>query len=90
MISEEWDMYKEDDVVKVKEVKDKILNEDFSMDVDYILSFTALIYEMLRLTDTDRPCLHNIYEWWDSIIGKVKEAIYKKEQKRLIENSRYN
>ena len=29
VISEEWDMYKEDDVVKAKEVKDKILNEDF-------------------------------------------------------------
>ena len=29
VISEEWEMYKEDDVVKAKEVKDKILNEDF-------------------------------------------------------------
>ena len=29
MISEEWEMYKEDDVVKAKDVKDKILNEDF-------------------------------------------------------------
>ena len=55
-------MYKEDDVVKVKEVNDKILNEDFWMDVDYIISFTTPIYEMLRLVDTDRPCLHNIYE----------------------------
>ena len=47
MISEEWEMYKEDDVVKDKEVKDKILNEDFWMDVDYILTCTAPIYEML-------------------------------------------
>ena len=38
VISEEWDMYKEDDVVKAKEVKDKILNEYFWMDVDYILT----------------------------------------------------
>ena len=55
VISEEWEMYKEDDVVKVKEVKDKMLNEDFWMDVDYILSFTAPIYEMLRLADTEKP-----------------------------------
>ena len=55
------------------------------MDIDYILSFTAPIYEMLRVADTDRSCLHNIYEWWDLIIVKVKEAIYKKEQKRLTE-----
>ena len=90
MISEEWEMYKEDDVVKAKEVKDKILNEDFWMDVDYILSFTTPMYEMLRLADTDKPCLHNIYEWWDSMIEKVKEAIYKKEHKSFTENSRYN
>ena len=83
-------MYKEDDLVKAKEVKDKILNEDFWMDVDYILSFTTPMYEMLRLTDTDKPCLHNIYEWWNSIIEKVKEAIYKKEHKSFTENSRYN
>ena len=81
VISEEWEMYKEDDVVKAKEVKDKILNEDFWMDVDYILSFTAPMYEMLRLADTDKPCLHNIYEWWYLMIRKVKEAIYKKEHK---------
>ena len=53
MISEECEMYKEDDVVKAKEVNDKILNEDFWMDVNYILSFTAPMYEMLRLADTD-------------------------------------
>ena len=64
------------DVVKAKEVKDKILNEDFWMDVDYILSFTAPMYEMLRLIDTDKPCLYNIYEWWDSMIEKVKGTIY--------------
>ena len=81
VISEEWEMYKEDDLVKAKEVKDKILNEDFWMDVDYILNFTTLMYEMLRLANTDKPCLHNIYEWWDSIIEKVKEAIYKKNIK---------
>ena len=90
VISEEWEMYKADDVVKAKEVKDKILNEDFWMDVDYIFSFTAPMYEMLRLADTDKPCLHNIYEWWDSMIEKVKEAIYKKEHKSFTENSRYN
>ena len=63
VISEEWEMYKEYDVVRAKEVKDKILNEDFWMDVDYILIFTAPMSEMHQLADTDKPCLHNIYEW---------------------------
>ena len=44
MISEEWEMYKEDDVVKAKEVRDKIQNEDFCMDVDYIFNFTPPMY----------------------------------------------
>ena len=83
-------MYKERDGVKAKEVKDKILNENFWMDVDNILRFTTPMYEMLRLADTEKPCLHNIYEWWDLMFEKVKEAIYKKEHKSFIENSRYN
>ena len=66
--------------MKAQEVKDKILNEDFWMDVDYILSFTAPMYEMLQLA-SDKHCLHNIYEWWDSMIKKVKEAIYTKNIK---------
>ena len=90
VISEEWEMYKQDDVVKAKEVKDKILNEDFCMDVDYILNFTAPMYKMLRLADTHKLFLYNIYEWWDSMIEKMKEAIYKKEHKIFTENSRYN
>ena len=72
VISEEWEMCIEDDVVKAKEVKDKILNKDFWKVVDYIISFTAPIYEMLQLANIDRPCLHNIYKWWDPMIEKVK------------------
>ena len=81
VISEEWEMYKEDDLVKAKKVKDKILNEDFWMDVDYILSFTTPMYEMLRLAvshpadpdptrmaDSNRsPGCDTIYTiYWDS------------------------
>ena len=33
--------------------------------VDYILEFIAPIYDMLRKADTDKPCLHLVYEMWD-------------------------
>ncbi|KAK0589312.1 hypothetical protein LWI29_012475 [Acer saccharum] len=87
VISERWDLYKEDDVQKARAVKEKILDEDFWGDIDYILDFTAPIYEMLRLADTDTPCLHLVYEWWDTMIEKVKIAIFKKEQRPLHEES---
>ncbi|TXG48662.1 hypothetical protein EZV62_024537 [Acer yangbiense] len=89
VISEKWDMYKEDDVEKARAVKEKLLNELFWLDIDYILDFTALIYEMVRITDTDKPCLHLVYEWWDSMIEKVKIAIFTKERRQLEDASRF-
>ncbi|BFG40558.1 hypothetical protein CerSpe_268320 [Prunus speciosa] len=48
VISEQWDIYKEDDVVKTRKGKEKILDECFWEDIDYILNFTSPIYEMFR------------------------------------------
>ena len=47
--------------------------------VDYILEFTAPIYDMLRVADTDKPCLHLVYEMWDSMIEKMNATIYRYE-----------
>lgn len=77
VISERWDLYKEDDVVKARAVKYKILDDQFWEKIDYILSFTSPIYEMLRKADTDQPCLHLVYEWWDEMIEKIRVAISK-------------
>ncbi|KAK2665693.1 hypothetical protein Ddye_004267 [Dipteronia dyeriana] len=89
VISERWDMYKDDDVEKARAVKEKILNEYFWVDIDYILSFTAPIYEILWMADTDTPCLHLVYEWWDSMIEKVKIAKFRKERRQLDDKSRF-
>ncbi|KAG6518913.1 hypothetical protein ZIOFF_022399 [Zingiber officinale] len=55
VISERWDVYKEDDVVKARVVKYKILDDQFWEKIDYILAFTSPIYEMLRKADIDQP-----------------------------------
>ena len=34
---------------------------------------------MLRVTDTYKPCLHLVYEMWDSMIEKLKATIYRHE-----------
>ncbi|CAI9271764.1 unnamed protein product [Lactuca saligna] len=80
VISEEWSSYRLDDTEKANAVKEYILNDDWWDKITYILSFTGPIYEMIRACDTDKPCLHLVYEMWDSMIEKVKIEIYKKEK----------
>ena len=46
-ISEQWASYREDDVEKGQKVKDMILSDLWWDKVDYILEFTAPIYDML-------------------------------------------
>lgn len=89
VISDEWLSYKEDDIGKALFVKDKILDDIWWDKIDYILSFTDPIYDVLRRGDTDKPCLHLIYEMWDSMIEKVKAAIYRHERKQEDEESRF-
>ncbi|XP_075644935.1 uncharacterized protein LOC142615903 [Castanea sativa] len=86
-ISEQWASYKEDDVGKAQKVKEMILSDLWWDRVDYILEFAVLIYDMTRLVDTDKPCLHLVYEMWDSMIEKVKAAIYRHEG---LEDDEYN
>ena len=85
-ISDQWAAYREDDVGKAQKVKEMILSDPW-WDVDYILEFIAPIYDMLRVTDIDRPCLHLVYEMWDSMIEKVKAAIYRHKG---LENDKYS
>ena len=54
--------YREDDVRKVRLAKEKILDDMWWNKIYYILSFTALIYNMLRFCDNDKPCLHLVYD----------------------------
>jgi len=79
VISDQWASYREDDVGKTQKVKDMILSDLWWDNIDYILEFTVPIYDMLRIADTDKPCLHLVYEMWDSMIEKVKAVIYRHE-----------
>ena len=56
----------------------------------YIVDFTEPIYEVLQVADTDTPCLHLIYQMWDSMIEKVKKkTIYQHEEKEESEESTF-
>ncbi|OMO84936.1 hypothetical protein COLO4_21793 [Corchorus olitorius] len=82
VISEEWSSYREDDVCKARRVKEIILDDEWWDQVDYIVSFTDPIYEMLRIMDTDRPTLHLFFEMWDEMIENVRETIFNHERKK--------
>jgi len=86
VISDKWNIYK-DDAPTAQVVKEKILSDVWWGNVEYILRITNPIYEMIRLADTDTPCLHLIYEMWDSMIERVKKAIYQYEGLELDEVS---
>ncbi|XP_062199858.1 uncharacterized protein LOC133902258 [Phragmites australis] len=79
VVGDKWMAYREDDPTKTQAVKEKILNDIWWDQVQYIVDFTDPIYSMLRAADTDKPCLHLVYEMWDSMIEKVRVCIYRKE-----------
>ncbi|XP_057418312.1 uncharacterized protein LOC130712497 [Lotus japonicus] len=89
VISDKWNSYKDDDVEKAKLVREKLLDVIGWDKVDYILSFTSPIYDVLRKMDTDASTLHVVYEMWDSMIENVRKVIYKSERKTESEVSTF-
>ena len=89
VISDAWETYREDNSGLARHVREKILCERWWENVAYIVDFTDPIYEMLRVADTDKPCLHLIYEMWDTMIENVKKVIYTKEKKQDDEQSTF-
>ncbi|XP_058009561.1 uncharacterized protein LOC110640551 [Hevea brasiliensis] len=82
VMSNQWAQYREDDQSKARFVRDKVVDEDWWEKVDYIIAFTGPIYDMIRVCDTEKPCLHLVYELWDSMIEKVKQVIFDHEGKQ--------
>jgi hypothetical protein len=90
VIKECWNEYQEDNVNRVNFVREKILDEvGFWKKIEYILAFAEPIHEMLRIADTDKPCLHLVCDMWDVMIHKVKTVIYAHEGKTSDEESSF-
>ncbi|KAH1249398.1 hypothetical protein GmHk_05G012750 [Glycine max] len=56
---------------------------------DYLQRLNFPIYDVLRRTDIEASSLHLVYEMWDSMIEKVKNAIYQYERKEESEGSTF-
>ncbi|XP_074336689.1 uncharacterized protein LOC141673859 [Apium graveolens] len=87
VLCEEWSTYREYDLPKAQVMRTTILDEYWWDSVDYILEFTAPMYDMLRFSDTDKLSLHLVYDMWDDMIEKVKNIIYRHEKKEHFEES---
>lgn len=79
VISTEWSTWGESKTEQGKKVSRMILNDDWWVDVKYIVSFTSPIMELIRYANLDSPCLGEIYESIDSMIGKIKSNIRQRD-----------
>jgi len=70
-------------------VKETLLNDNWWMKVNYILIFTAPIYDVLRKIDTNMATLHLVYEMWNSMIENVRKIRYQHERKIEVEHSSF-
>ena len=89
VISDKWETYRDDNRGMAQTIRDLVLNEVWWDQVNYIVEFTESINEMIRMADTDTPCLHLIYEMWDTMIENVKKVIYRHEGKEENEKSTF-
>lgn len=73
VISDQWSTYREDNQQRAAHVKELLLNDVWWDKIDYILSFTNPIYDMLRICDTDASTLSSCsgpLASFDSIEGR--------------------
>ncbi|KAL8094381.1 hypothetical protein AgCh_036057 [Apium graveolens] len=64
---------------KADHVKECVISDRWWDKLEYFIGFTSPIYNMIRLGDTDTPCLHLIYDMWDTMIEEVREKVFKEE-----------
>ncbi|GAV76846.1 LOW QUALITY PROTEIN: DUF659 domain-containing protein/Dimer_Tnp_hAT domain-containing protein, partial [Cephalotus follicularis] len=86
VISDKWILY-DNHRGRARTVKENVLDDLWWDSIDYILFFTALIYDMIRFCDTDNPSLHLVYDMWDMMIENVKKTIYYHEVKMVHDES---
>ncbi|XP_047325092.1 uncharacterized protein LOC124928884 [Impatiens glandulifera] len=89
VLCNEWSTYRECDPSKAQTIRRTVLDDLWWDKLDYIIEFTTPIYDMLRFADTDRPSLHLIYDMWDDMIEKIKNIIYRHEEKELTKGSEF-
>ena len=71
VVAEELNAWSKSKSTQAKKIRDMLLNEDWWVEVKYVVSFTSPIVELIRRVDFDSPILGQIYECMDCMVGKV-------------------
>eukprot|EP00253_Pinus_taeda_P025575 PITA_25575 len=79
VISEFWSFWRKTDHAASKRVKDTVLDDAWWERVDLIIRIMDPIISLLRVADTDKPILGEVYERWDSMIESVRSIILQSE-----------
>ena len=71
VLSDRWNMYRDDDVGQAQFVEEKVINDLWWDKINYIIVFIDLIYDMIRVTDIYTSSLHLLYDMCDTTTEKV-------------------
>eukprot|EP01018_Ginkgo_biloba_P021743 Gb_37636 [translate_table: standard] len=80
VISDVWDIWRLSNTNRAQELKRIVLDDIWWGRVRYLLIFCEPIVSMIRLTDTDTPCLGEVYEGMDFMLEKIKKIIRLEEK----------
>jgi hypothetical protein len=70
-----WESWRTSTSDRGQRIKSIILDDAWWDKVQYLLQFTEPILTMIRIFDTDMPCLGEVYENIDSMLEKIREII---------------
>ncbi|XP_059076562.1 uncharacterized protein LOC131039617 [Cryptomeria japonica] len=79
VVNPEWTRWRESNSTEGKSTKQKILDDNWWSTVRYLFSIISPIVDVIRYADTDSPSLGEIYETFDSMLGKIKQTISDKD-----------
>lgn len=79
VVSSEWGRWSESKTESGKKVKLQVLDNDWWADCSYLVSFLGPIVEVIHYADSDAPSLEEIYETFDSMLGRVKATTQQRE-----------
>ena len=62
-----------------QDVEDIVLDGQFWASVKFVLQFTKPIHQMIRLANTDKPVIGELYEQMDSMLGQIEDIVVSKD-----------